>query len=90
MPRGRWGRALAEHPGLRADDTGRELVSRVIVVRLTGEPETTVRRHLEVVACDIATRSALYDYKAASAWAADRKAAAERRPSIPGPRPPCD
>lgn len=90
MRTGRWGRATVKHPGLRADDTGRELISRSLVVVLTGEPATTVRRYLETVACDLATRSALYDYAAALAWAAARKAAAESRPVIPSQRRPCD
>lgn len=61
-------------------------MSRAIVVHLTGEPATTVRRYLETIACDVATRSALYDYENAQTWAASRR----ERPMIPGPRAPRD
>lgn len=68
----RRGRATRPHPSLRCDDTGRRFVSRAIIVHLTGEPVRTVRRHLTAVACDVATRSALYDYEQAQAWAKSR------------------
>jgi hypothetical protein len=82
----RRGRALRPHPRLLDCGDGRQLVSRAIIVHLTGQPATTVRRYLEPVACDVATHSVLYDYAEAQAWAATRT----ERPAIPGPRRPCD
>lgn len=57
----RRGRALLPPPSPQTDDAGRTLISRQAVALLTGRHIDVIRRAVEPVACDVATRTLLVD-----------------------------
>jgi hypothetical protein len=68
----RRGRALLPHPEPLRDDTGRIVVTRQVIVFLTGVHVSFIRRNLQPVACHLVGKVPLYDVEEAQRLASTR------------------